>query len=63
MTERDTLKQLIDDDVVAMVLRKQSRARHAVESLQTLLHWLKLLLAWRSLIFSKHSPSNISRVE
>ncbi len=40
MTERDTLKKLIDDDAVETNLRKDSRARHAIAALQTLLHWL-----------------------
>ena len=40
MTERDTLKQLIDDGSVASTLRKGSSARHAIATLQTLLHWL-----------------------
>jgi peptidoglycan hydrolase-like protein with peptidoglycan-binding domain len=40
MTERDTLKNLIDDGTVATTLRKGSSARHAITALQTLLHWL-----------------------
>jgi len=40
MTERDTLKNLIDDGTVATTLRKDSSARHAIAALQTLLHWL-----------------------
>jgi peptidoglycan hydrolase-like protein with peptidoglycan-binding domain len=40
MTERDTLKKLIDDGRVATTLRKGSSARHAITALQTLLHWL-----------------------
>lgn len=40
MTERDTLKSLIDDGTVATTLRRDSSARHAIAALQTLLHWL-----------------------
>jgi len=40
MTERDTLKKLIEDGRVATTLRKKSSARHAISALQTLLHWL-----------------------
>jgi peptidoglycan hydrolase-like protein with peptidoglycan-binding domain len=40
MTERDTLKQLIDAGNVDRRLRKASSARHAIAALQTLLHWL-----------------------
>jgi peptidoglycan hydrolase-like protein with peptidoglycan-binding domain len=40
MTERETLKNLINDGTVATTLRKGSSARHAITALQTLLHWL-----------------------
>jgi len=40
MTERDTLRQLIDDGRIATSLRKGSPAKHAIIALQTLLHWL-----------------------
>jgi len=40
MTERDTLKNLIDDGTVATTLRKGSSARHAITAFQTILHWL-----------------------
>jgi peptidoglycan hydrolase-like protein with peptidoglycan-binding domain len=40
MTERDTLKKLIDDGTVATTLHMGSSARHAISALQTLLHWL-----------------------
>jgi len=40
MTERDTLKKLIDDGWVDTSLRKTSSARHGITALQTLLHWL-----------------------
>jgi peptidoglycan hydrolase-like protein with peptidoglycan-binding domain len=40
MTEQGTLQRLIDNGVVATTLRQGSSARHAITSLQTLLHWL-----------------------
>ena len=40
MTEQDALQELIDDGRVATALRQGSSARHAISSLQTLLHWL-----------------------
>jgi peptidoglycan hydrolase-like protein with peptidoglycan-binding domain len=40
MRETQTLKKLIADGTVATTLRKGSSARHAIEALQTLLHWL-----------------------
>jgi hypothetical protein len=40
MTERDTLRKLIDDGRVATSLRRGSPAKYAIAALQTLLHWL-----------------------
>lgn len=40
MREVQTLKNLIADGTIATSLRKGSSARHAIEALQTLLHWL-----------------------
>jgi peptidoglycan hydrolase-like protein with peptidoglycan-binding domain len=40
MTERDTLRKLIDDGRVTTNLRRGSPAKHAITALQTLLHWL-----------------------
>jgi len=40
MTERETLKQLMDDGTIARALSRDSSARHAITALQTLLHWL-----------------------
>lgn len=49
MTEYHTLRRLIDQDRVASALRRGSSARHAIASLQTLLHWLGFdrRLAWQ----------------
>ena len=40
MRERENIQTLIDEGTVAVRLRKNSSARHAVAALQTLLHWL-----------------------
>lgn len=40
MRETQSLNELITDGTVATTLRKGSSARHAIEALQTLLHWL-----------------------
>lgn len=48
MTERDRFEQLIDNHRIGVTLRKGSGARHAITTLQTLLHWLGFdqILRW-----------------